>query len=255
VRAASVGAREITFAAAATTLAIVAIFLPVAFMKGIIGKFFFQFGVTISVAVALSLLEALTLAPMRCSRFLEVEHRGRLGGTMDRLFKRLSEVYLKVLEPALHHRPWVLLGSALLFVLSLGTIALLRQEFIPSQDMSRFTMRFITPVGTSLDATDRFFRQIESFMISRPEVTLFAGSVGGGSAVNSGQAYVNMKDPRERPIDPERGRRLTQLEFMDVVRRYAATSPVGASCSRTSRRPASRPRAAAASDRVQRPWT
>ncbi len=95
VKAASVGAREITFAAAATTLAIVAIFLPVAFMKGIIGKFFFQFGVTISVAVLLSLLEALTLAPMRCSRFLEVEHRGRLGRTMDGLFKRLSRLYLR----------------------------------------------------------------------------------------------------------------------------------------------------------------
>ena len=80
VKAASVGAREITFAAAATTAAIVAIFLPVAFMKGIIGKFFFQFGVTISVAVLLSLLEALTLTPMRCSRFLEVgERRGWIG--------------------------------------------------------------------------------------------------------------------------------------------------------------------------------
>ena len=108
VKAASVGAREITFAAAATTLAIVSIFLPVAFMKGIIGKFFFQFGVTISVAVLLSLLEALTLAPMRCSQFLEVEHRGRLGLTMDGLFKRLSRLYLRALGPALHHRTLVL---------------------------------------------------------------------------------------------------------------------------------------------------
>ena len=93
--------------------------------------------------------------------------------------------------------------------------------------MSRFTIRFQTPVGTSLDATDRYFRQIESFLISRPEVTLFAGSVGGGSDVNSGQAYVNMKEPRDRPIDPKLKRRLTQLEFMDVVRRYAATIPGG----------------------------
>ncbi len=76
VKAASVGAREITFAAAAATAAIIAIFLPVAFMKGIIGKFFFQFGVTISVAVLISLLEALTLAPMRLSRMLEVGERG-----------------------------------------------------------------------------------------------------------------------------------------------------------------------------------
>ncbi len=111
VRAASVGAREITFAAAAATLAIVAIFLPVAFMKGIIGKFFFQFGVTISVAVLISLLEALTLAPMRCSRFLEVgERRGRFGQAVDRTFARLSAGYLRALKPALHHRAWVLAG-------------------------------------------------------------------------------------------------------------------------------------------------
>ena len=227
VKAASVGAREITFAAAATTLAIVAIFLPVAFLKGIIGKFFFQFGVTISVAVLLSLLEALTLAPMRCSRFLEVEHRGRLGQVMDGLFARLAEVYRRALEPALRHRAWVLLGSLAFFLLSLGTIRFLRQEFIPSQDMSRFTVRFQTPVGTSLDATDRYFRQIESFLMARPEVTLFAGSVGSGSDVNSGQAFVNLKEPRERPVDPKAGHRLTQLELMDVVRKYAATIPGG----------------------------
>jgi multidrug efflux pump len=226
VRAASAGAREITFAAAATTLAIVSIFMPVAFMKGIIGKFFFQFGVTISVAVLLSLLEALTLAPMRCSRFLEVEHRGRIGQTMDRLFQKLSRLYLRALGPALRHRAWLLAGSLGFFLLSLGTIGFLRQEFIPSQDMSRFTIRFQTPVGTSLDATDRYFRQIESFLASRPEVTLFAGNIGSGD-VNSGQAYVNMKAPRERPIDEKLGRRLTQLEFMDVVRRYAATIPGG----------------------------
>ncbi len=227
VKAASTGAREITFAAAATTLAIVAIFLPVAFMKGIIGKFFFQFGVTISVAVLLSLLEALTLAPMRCSQFLEMEHRGRLGRTMDGLFKRLSDLYLRTLKPALQHRTWILVGSLGIFLLSLGTIKLLRQEFIPSQDMSRFTIRFVTPVGTSLDATDRYFRQIESFLISCPEVLLFAGSVGGGSDVNSGQAYVNMKDPSDRPVDRKLGRPLTQLEFMEVVRRYSNTIPGG----------------------------
>jgi multidrug efflux pump len=227
VKAASAGAREITFAATATTLAIVAIFLPVAFMKGLIGRFFFQFGVTISVAVLISLLEALTLAPMRCSRFLEVEHRGRLGQTMDGLFSRLAAGYRRALEPTLRHRGLVLLGAFTFFLLSLATVGFLRQEFIPSQDMSRFTLRIQTPVGSSLDATDRYFRRIESFLMARPEVVLFAGRIGGGSGVNSGQAYVNLKEPRERPVDPETGRRLSQLELMDVVRRYAATVPGG----------------------------
>jgi hypothetical protein len=95
------------------TAAIVAIFLPVAFMKGIIGKFFFQFGVTISVSVLLSLLEALTLTPMRCSRFLEVGGRqGRVAQVADRAFGRVAAGYERWLGPALHHRGWVLAGSA-----------------------------------------------------------------------------------------------------------------------------------------------
>ena len=148
VTAASVGAREITFAAAAATLAIMAIFLPVAFMKGIIGKFFFQFGVTITVAVLISLLEALTLAPMRLSRMLEVgERAGRLEQWVTTTFARLAAGYQRLLVPALRHRGLVLATASVLFVLSLGIVKLLRQEFVPAQDMSRFGIRFQTPVG------------------------------------------------------------------------------------------------------------
>jgi hydrophobe/amphiphile efflux-1 (HAE1) family protein len=230
IRAASVGAREITFAAAATTAAIVAIFLPVAFMKGIIGRFFFQFGVTISVAVLLSLLEALTLAPMRCSRFLEVgERQSRLGHAMDRLFRWLSARYLRLLKPALHHRLFVMGGALLLFLLSLGLLRLLPQEFSPTMDSSRFSVRFMTPVGSSLDVTDRAFKQIEAFLSTRPEVERFFGGVGGmggmGGDVSSGFLFVTLKDPGERPRDPQSGKRLTQQQFMDVARRSLSGIP------------------------------
>jgi multidrug efflux pump len=221
VRAASVGAREITFAAAATTAAIVAIFLPVAFMKGIIGKFFFQFGVTISVAVLLSLLEALTLAPMRCSQFLEVgERQGRFGRAVDSFFRNLSASYLAWLKPALRHRLWVLAGALAFFLLSLGLLGLLRMEFIPSQDTNMFMARIQTPVGTSLDATNRAFKQAEEFLSTRPEVERYFGVIGGfgGGEVNTGFVFVTLKEPGQRPRDPGRGRRLTQLELMDVVR-------------------------------------
>jgi hydrophobe/amphiphile efflux-1 (HAE1) family protein len=228
VRAASVGAREITFAAAAATLAIVAIFLPVAFMKGIIGKFFFQFGVTISVAVLISLLEALTLAPMRCSRFLEVgERRGRFGQAVDRTFERLSAGYLRALKPALHHRGAVLAGATVFFVLSLGIIQLLNQEFVPAQDSSRFRIQFSTPVGTSLDVTERAMQQIEAFLNTRGELDstfAFIGGFGGGE-VNSGMMMVTLKDPDRRPVDAQTGRRLSQQEFMDVVRRAIGQIP------------------------------
>jgi multidrug efflux pump len=228
VTAASVGAREITFAAAAATLAIMAIFLPVAFMKGIIGKFFFQFGVTITVAVLISLLEALTLAPMRLSRMLEVgERASRLEQWVTRTFARLAAAYQRLLVPALHHRKLVLAGAAILFVLSLGIIKLLRQEFIPSQDMSRFGLRFQTPVGTSLDTTERILSQIERFLQSRPDVDIYGGFVGGfgGGEVNSGFVFVTMKEQGERPVDPETGRRLSQQELMDVTRRAMSAIP------------------------------
>jgi hydrophobe/amphiphile efflux-1 (HAE1) family protein len=228
VKAASVGAREITFAAAAATLAIVAIFLPVAFMKGIIGKFFFQFGVTISVAVLISLLEALTLAPMRCSRFLAVgERTGRFGRAVERGFARLSEAYLRWLQPALHHRLLVMAGAAVFFVASMFIVRFLRQEFVPTQDSSRFQVRFQTPVGTSIDATDSVFRQIEEFLGKRGEIERFFGFVGGfgGGEVNSGMLWVTMKDRGDRPSDPQKGRALTQQEFMDVVRAGTAGIP------------------------------
>jgi HAE1 family hydrophobic/amphiphilic exporter-1 len=222
IKAASVGAREITFAAAATTAAIIAIFLPVAFMKGIIGKFFFQFGVTISIAVLISLLEALTLTPMRCSRFLEVgERRGWLGTRIDLWFARVAARYEHALLPALRHRLWVLGGAAVFFALSLLVMGLLRKEFVPTQDTNMFMARIMTPVGTSLDATDRAFRQAEAFLNTRPEVERSFGVIGGfgGGEVNTGMMFITLKEAGERPRDPQTGQRLTQQQLMDVVRR------------------------------------
>jgi hydrophobe/amphiphile efflux-1 (HAE1) family protein len=229
VKAASVGAREITFAAAATTAAIIAIFLPVAFMKGIIGKFFFQFGVTISVAVLISLLEALTLTPMRCSRFLEVgEKRGRIGAGVDRLFDRLAARYLKALPFALHHRALVVALAVAFFVIStFGIIPFLRQEFVPAQDTNSFQIRFQTPVGTSLDVTEAKMTEIESVLKRRGEVEgnfSFIGGFGGGE-VNTGMMFVSLKEPHDRPVDPNSGKRLNQQELMNVIRGQLVAIP------------------------------
>ena len=228
VKAASTGAREITFAAAAATLAIVAIFLPVAFMKGIIGKFFFQFGVTISVAVLISLLEALTLAPMRLSRMLEVGVRSnRLERAVTVGFVRLSAAYQRALEPALHHRWRVMAGAIVLFLASLGIVRLLRQEFVPTQDMRSFMLRFQTPVGTSMDATERVFRQIEAVLSARPEIRRYFGFIGGfgGGEVNTGLVFVTLLPPNERPVDTRLGHPPSQLEAMAAVRQAVNTIP------------------------------
>jgi HAE1 family hydrophobic/amphiphilic exporter-1 len=228
VKAASVGAREITFAAAAATAAIVAIFLPVAFMKGIIGKFFFQFGVTISVAVLISLLEALTLAPMRLSRMLEVGARAnRLEQAVNLGFARLAAGYQRLLLPALKHRKLVLAVAAVLFVASLGIVRLLRQEFVPVQDMSRFGINFQTPVGSSLETSERVLAEIERFVVTRPEVEMYGSFVGGfgGGEVNSGRVFVTMKERKQRPVDAKTGRRLSQMELMGIVRQATSGIP------------------------------
>ncbi len=228
LQAAIVGAREITFAAMAATAAIVAIFLPVAFMKGIIGRFFFEFGVTISVAVLLSLLEALTLTPMRCSQFLEVGERGgRYGQAIERFFARLAAGYRRWLEPSLHHRWWIIGSATAVFVLSLAILFFIRREFVPVQDQSSLFMRLQTPVGSSVDYTDRMLARVEEFLMSRPELERYIAVVGGfgGGDVNTGVAFVTLKPPRERPIDPKVGHRLSAQELMALARKELNAIP------------------------------
>jgi HAE1 family hydrophobic/amphiphilic exporter-1 len=134
---------------------------------------------------------------------------------------------LRALEPALHHRAWVMLGALILFVLSLGIVPLLRQEFVPSQDSGRFGVRFMTPVGTSIDVTDRAFQELEVFAASRPEVDRYMGFIGGfgGGEVNSGFMFIMMKDLEDRPVNPETGAPTTQQDFMNLMRRKGASIP------------------------------
>src|SRR5262245_58311450 len=231
VQAAILGAREITFAAMAATAAIVAVFLPVAFMKGIIGRFFFEFGVTISVAVLLSLLEALTLTPMRCSQFLETgERTGKYGQKVERFFARLAEGYERWLHPALRHRGAVLAAAAVLFGASLVVLSFMNRELVPSQDLNRFMMRLQTPVGSSVDYTDKMVRRVEDFLMSRPELDRYyavVGGFGGGVSgdVNQAMTFVTLKPKSERPRDAQTGRRLSTQDFMGVAREQLNAIP------------------------------
>jgi HAE1 family hydrophobic/amphiphilic exporter-1 len=222
VEAARKGANQITFAALAATIAMIAIFLPVAFMYGIIGKFFYQFGVTISVAVALSLLEALTLAPMRCSQFLEVGNRITfIGRGVDASFKLLSVVYHKTLKFVLRMRIPVMIAAVLFFVGSLILFKTIRKEFLPSQDQSMLMCRLQTPVGSSITFTDERFKMAEKIVMARPEVDGYFSVIGGfgGGEVNSGNMFITLKEPRNRPVVPPNKFRLTQGELMTLFRK------------------------------------
>ena len=221
VEAAIFGAKEITFAAIAATLSIIAIFLPVIFMKGIIGKFFFQFGVTMTVAVLLSLLEALTLTPMRCSQFVGVHERTtRIGRGFESIFEKITELYRASLPLAINH-PWKTISvSILLCLASFLSLRYLNTEFLPSEDQSRFNIRLKTPIGSSLDFSNDKFKTVEKFLSSRSEVDRYVLQVGGGSPgdANSGSVLVTMKEKGSRGVDQKAGHELSQKEFMDVCR-------------------------------------
>jgi len=207
------GANEISFAAMAATIAVVAIFIPVVFMTGIIGRYFFQYGITVTVAVLLSLLEALTLTPMRCSRFLTVEHNPKgLAGFMDRLFAKLCRIYQSALSVLLSNRWKTVLVAIVLFVSSLFISKLIPGEMMPAQDQAQMLLRFKLPVGTSLPVTDGKMKQVEEYLLKVPEVEGVFSAVGGfgGDAVNQGQAFVNLVDANKR--------KLTQSELIKRIR-------------------------------------
>jgi hydrophobe/amphiphile efflux-1 (HAE1) family protein len=228
VQAALVGAREITSAATATSIAILAIFLPVVFMQGIVGKFFFQFGITISVAVMISLLEALTIAPMRCSQFLEVGRTNALTRVVDKIMEATRKGYQHSLEACLGAPLIVLLIAAVVFASSLFLVKTLKKEFIPSQDQSRFLVTVTLPLGVSLDETDRVFKtELEPWLKEQPALREYYCAIGGfgGGQVNTGNVFVTMKPRADRPRTGPDRRPMTQGEFMAAVRKQFSAAP------------------------------
>lgn len=199
-QAALKGAEEIKFAALAATIAVCAIFLPVIFMKGVIGRYFFQYGITVTAAVLLSLLEALTLTPMRCSQYLEVHEPKGLTKLVDKVFHRLSNAYGRSLHLFLRHPLKVLAVAVALFVGSIFIAKLIPGEMIPSQDQSMFMLRFKGPVGSAIEATNEKMLAAEKWISQQPEVDGYYSAVGGfgGDAVNQGMVFVNLVDQNKR---------------------------------------------------------
>jgi hydrophobe/amphiphile efflux-1 (HAE1) family protein len=219
VRAAREGTAEISFAALAATLAICAIFIPVVFMQGVIGRFFLQFGVTLCVAVLLSYVEAVTLAPARSAQMLNAgaARQTKLGHFVDVAFDKLAHGYARILAMGLRRPISVLAMAVIVFAASMYIFKSLPSEFVPSQDQSRLMIRLQTAVGSDLSETDRVFQRAENFLMNRPETLKVFGAVGGfGGGVNSGVLFVTMKPP---------GERMSQQEFQGIVRKELNSYP------------------------------
>lgn len=221
--AAFIGAREITFAAMAASVSLVAIFLPIAFMEGIIGRFLFEFGVTLSAAVMISLLEALTLTPMRAAQFKgDIERNTRFGRFFEASFLKLKLFYERTLIVSLNHRWKVITASLIFFVLSFASATLLKGEFQPAQDQSMMMVQMTNPPGSAITLTDQRVKIAEDFLSSRSEVQSHFVAAGGftGGETNSAMIFIELKPKKDRGLDPVKKKTLSQQEFIEVVRSY-----------------------------------
>ncbi len=223
VQAALIGAREITFAAMAASVSLVAIFLPIAFMEGIIGRFLFEFGVTLSAAVMISLLEALTLTPMRAAHFKGgIERRTRFGKYFEGKFIQLFRFYERTLAYTLEHRWKIILSSLVFFMLSFLSIKFLRGEFQPPQDQSMLMIQMTNPPGSAITLTDERAKIVEKFLSERSEVQSYFVAAGGftGGETNVAMIFVELKQKGHRGVDAVKKKELSQQEVIEVVREF-----------------------------------
>lgn len=206
MQAASQGTGEIALAVLATTLSIVAVFLPVATMKGLIGRFFLQFGVTVSVAVLVSLFVSFTLTPMLSARLLKVSHGKRfvLSRAIEWVLDGIDRMYRATLGFVLRS-VWTKLGTFVLSVAvligSCGMSAGIKQEFLPDEDRSQLSIDLELPVGTSLayttDVVERIAGDVRAQVKGLESVYVQVGG-GGTGKVNMAKVYVNLVKPSKR---------------------------------------------------------
>ncbi len=234
-QAAMDGTQEIGLAVLATTFSIVAVFLPIGFMGGIIGKFFHEFGITIVAAVLISMFVSFTLDPMLSSIWHDPEidrhgkpHEartlydrtiGRVTGWFDRATEALAQGYQTILRWSLKHRLATVFAALGIFGASVAMVPLLGTEFVPKADFSELTVTFNTPVGSSLELTEAKARQVEAIVREFPEARYTLATINSGSAQGKiyASVYVRLVDrhQRQRSVD----------EMSDVLRQRLRQVP------------------------------
>lgn len=219
------GTAEIGLAVMATTFSIIAVFVPIAFMKGIIGRFFYEFGITVAFAVLVSLFVSFTLDPMLSSRWYDpaVETNRRRRGlarwleAFDEWFMGLRTTYEKSIRFALRHRGLILGCSAIMFVAGLALFSTLGQDFMPSYDRGEFQVSFKTNPGSAIEQTETISNDLVSRIARKPGVDYTFTTIGAGSssALNEGVIYVKLKDKEHRP--------LSDIDMRDQLRKELAS--------------------------------
>ena len=204
VTAAVNGTREIAFAVLATTISLVAVFTPLAFLKGSTGRLFNEFGIAVAGSVIISGFVALTLTPMLCAKILRVPQRhGTLYRALENGFNRLASGYSRTLGLALRYRWPVVVAAALVTVGAVFVFRTLEREFVPPEDRGWFFSFIIAPEGASLAYTDEYQRRAEAIQSKTPEIESFFSIVNIGEGVSRGMIFSNLKDWTERERSSE----------------------------------------------------
>ncbi len=227
--AATNGTREIAFAVVATTIALVAVFTPLAFLQGNTGRLFNEFGIAVAGAVIISGFVALTLTPMLCAKILRVPPRhGALYRTLERGFNGLAAGYARTLGWALHHRGLMVVLTGLIAAGAVVAFRSLKREFVPPEDRGFFFTMVIAPEGSTINYTDGYLRQIERFYAEVPEVEHYFSIAGAffGSPSRGG-VFSRMIDwsDRDRTVQEIIGEVQPRLFGVPGIMAFAINPP------------------------------
>lgn len=241
VQAALDGTKEVMLAVVAVTMAVISVFAPIGFLSGVVGQFFKEFGLTVCFAMAISLFDAMTMAPMMSAYFgggshggREQEPKGILGKiwaktarravhSFDRLQTSLENVYEKTLIKVLKRPIMVLLGALGVFFVSAYLIKFVPKTFLPPQDTGEFSVSLEMPPGTNLDAMTEVARQVDETLRANPEVSRSVLTVGGNTGEsNKATFFVNLV--------PSKQRKVNTADFKDrtrgQLRKFAYANPI-----------------------------
>ncbi|MEW4569022.1 efflux RND transporter permease subunit [Tautonia sp. JC769] len=194
------GTREIGPAVLATTLSLIIVFLPVSFLSSVTGRMLYEFGITASVAILVSMLVSFSLTPMMCSKLLkpgmpDPEHPGSRRG----FYGVIERTYLGLLGLAMRFRWLVLVVSVLVIASNITLYRYVKRDYIPTNvDESEFEIRVETGEGASLVSTDEAMRVAEDFLLAEPGVTTVLTTIGGWGSVNRGEMFVRLQDIESR---------------------------------------------------------
>jgi len=202
MEAALSGSREIGFTILSMTISLAAVFLPVFFMGGIMGRLLHEFAVVIITAILVSGVVSLTLTPMLCSRFLrpagEMKH-GRLYMALERFFERLLNIYDVSLQWSLRHKVFVMTVSGIILIITIWQFVVIPKGFLPAEDRSQIFISTEAAQGISFDSMRQHQLELNNIAFDDPNRRDFFSSVGSFSASNGGIIFIHLKGRNDRP--------------------------------------------------------